>query len=210
MTMNITNLFTDEPTVKKIRTRLPELFYLAELDSSRAGKVGMEVGSVREKILIALLIYRFGKENVETKIPITEREVDVIVFGQPVSIKTITGQRLGGVKLSWTVDAAQALKFAQEFNPCCDILLAQINWEDLGALFYFPLDVQAETMQKIGRQNYFKLPKPGTNPRGVEISVEALDLFLSHPKSLSLQVKWYRTNVDYDPYKRWLELWERD
>ena len=48
--MNITDIFTDQTLVSKIQKRLPELFYLAELESSRAGKVGMEVGSVREKI----------------------------------------------------------------------------------------------------------------------------------------------------------------
>ena len=75
--MNITDLFQDEILTKKIQARLPELFYLAELEISCASKVGMEVGLAREKILIALLIYKFGKENVETNIPITEPEVDV-------------------------------------------------------------------------------------------------------------------------------------
>jgi len=74
----------------KIQAKLPELFYLAELESSRAGKVGMEVGSARERILIAPLIYKFGQENVETNLPITEPEEDVKVFGNPISIKTIS------------------------------------------------------------------------------------------------------------------------
>jgi hypothetical protein len=85
--MDITNLFTDPEIVTRIQAKLPELFYLAEIESSRAGKVGMEVGSARERILIALLIYKFGQENVETNIAITEPEVDVRVFGNPISIK---------------------------------------------------------------------------------------------------------------------------
>ena len=52
--MTIAELFTDGSIVSKIQKRLPELFYLAELESSRAGKVGMEVGSAREKILAYL------------------------------------------------------------------------------------------------------------------------------------------------------------
>jgi len=51
----------------------------------------MEVGSLRERIIVALLIYKFGEENVKTDIPITEPEVDVKLFNQPISIKTITG-----------------------------------------------------------------------------------------------------------------------
>ena len=88
----ISELFSDKKIVDKIQRRLPKLFHLAELESSRAGKVGMEVGSVREKILVALFIYKFGEQNVETEIPITEAEVDVKVFGNPISIKKITGK----------------------------------------------------------------------------------------------------------------------
>jgi hypothetical protein len=49
--MDITDLFADQKTVTKIQTRLPDLFSLAEMESSRAGKVGMEVDSALEQIL---------------------------------------------------------------------------------------------------------------------------------------------------------------
>ena len=170
----------------------------------------MEVGSARERILVALLIYKFGKENVETEIPITESEVDVRVFGNPISIKTVTGKKIGGVKPIWTVDAEKALKFSQEYHPRCDILLAQVNWDNLVRFFFFPKSSQIETLQQIGRQMYIKLPKAGTNPGGVEISAEALNILSSHPQSLNIPIKWYRKKVDYSPYERWLELWKRD
>lgn len=208
--MNITDLFTDQELVTKIQARLPELFYLAELESSRAGKVGMEVGSARERILIALLIYKFGNANIETNLPITESEVDVKVFDNPISIKTMTGKRLGGVKLIWTVDAEQAYRFSQNYSPSCDILLAQVNWDDWGWFFFFPTPAQLEVLDHIGRQRYIKLPKAGTNPRGVEISAEALNILADHPASLKIPVKWQRKKVDYNPYERWLELWQKD
>ena len=97
MTSRLSEIFEDKELVGKIKKRLPYLFQLAELESSRAGKTGMQVGSLREKILIALLIYKFGENNVETDIPITEREIDVKLFGYPISIKTITG--MGGSRL---------------------------------------------------------------------------------------------------------------
>ena len=65
MLPKLANLFNDPTTIFKVRAKLPYLFQIAELDSSRAGKVGMEVGSVREKIIIAFLVYKFGEENVE-------------------------------------------------------------------------------------------------------------------------------------------------
>ncbi len=49
MSNRLIEIFEDEKLVKKIKNKLPYLFQLAELESSRAGKVGMEVGSFREK-----------------------------------------------------------------------------------------------------------------------------------------------------------------
>ncbi len=113
MDNRIKQVFFDSNTVKKIQDKLPKLFYVAELESSRAGKIGMEVGSLRERIIVALLIYKFGEESVETEIPITEPEVDVKVYNNPISIKTITGTSFSGVKLIWTVDADSAIHFRE-------------------------------------------------------------------------------------------------
>jgi len=107
MSRPLLEIFEDKKVVEKIKKRLPYLFQLAESESSRAGKIGMEVGSVRERIVVALLIYKFGEANVETEIPITQREVDAKLFREPLSIKTITSKSFGGVKLIWTVDAQE-------------------------------------------------------------------------------------------------------
>lgn len=208
--MKITDLFTDERIITRIQDRLPKLFYLAELESSRAGRVGMEVGSARERIVIALLIYKFGKDSVKTDIPITEPEVDVILFGEPISIKTITAQKLGGVKLIWTVDAKQAYSFSQSYSPRCDILLVQVNWDNWGWFYFFPKSAQMEIFTQIGREAYIKLPKVGTNPRGVEISSVALNLLSRHSDCLKIPINWRRMKIDFNPYERWVELWQKD
>ena len=70
MSSRLIEIFEDTKLVNRIKNKLPYLFQLAELESSRAGKIGMEVGSLRERIIIALLIYKFGEANVETNIPI--------------------------------------------------------------------------------------------------------------------------------------------
>lgn|GEM_PF-3344634 len=49
MLNKLTEIFNDEKLVNKIKVRLPYLFQLAELESSRAGKIGMEVGSLLVK-----------------------------------------------------------------------------------------------------------------------------------------------------------------
>jgi hypothetical protein len=203
-------IFEDKNLVEKIKKRLPYLFQLAEEESSRAGKIGMEVGSIRERIIIALLIYKFGEAKVETDVPITEAEVDVKVFGEPVSIKTVTGKSFSGVKLIWTVDAQRAKEFWERYYPSCDILLVQINWDDIGGFYYIPLDVQRRHFDRIGRENYIKLPKPGTNPRGVEITREALLSLVKDKDSKKIEIKWQRTAIDFNPYKKWVDLWRED
>ncbi len=164
MSEHLIEIFEYEKLVEKIKRRLPYLFQLAELESSRAGKTGMEVGSVRERIIVALLIYKFGEANVETEIPITEPEVDVKLFGKPVSIKTITGKNFSGVKLIWTVDAQKAKEFRESYYHHCDILLVQINWND------------------VVRDN----------------------------NSRSIPINWQRTKIEFNPYKRWIDLWRED
>jgi len=207
MSSRLTEIFEDEKLVDKIRKRLPYLFQLAELESSRAGKIGMEVGSVREKIIVALLVYKFGEVNVETEIPITEPEVDAKLFGESLSAKTITGKSFSGVKLIWTVDAQKAREFQEGYYPHCDLLLVQINWNDLGGFYYIPLEVQKKVFDKIGRDNYIKLPKAGTNPRGVEITKEALSSAVGYKEVRSIEIDWRKTKIDFDPYKRWVDLW---
>lgn len=166
----------------------------------------MEVGSLREKILIALLIYKFGEESVETQIPITEPEVDVKVSGRPVSIKTITG--MGAVKFSWTVDAQKALEFVKNYSPKTDILLVRIRWDGIGNFFCIPLEVQQKIFKNMGRNRYFKLPKPETNPRGVEVSKEALLQLIKDKGTKSMKIVWERSQIKYNPYQRWVDYWK--
>lgn len=170
----------------------------------------MEVGSVRERVIVALLIYKFGEANVETEIPITEPEVDAKLFGKPVSVKTITGKSFGGVKLIWTVDVEKAREFRENYYPHCDILLVQINWSDVGGFYYIPLNVQKRLFDRIGRHNYIKLPKPGTNPRGVEITKEALSNLVGDSGSRSISINWQRTRIEFNSYRRWVDLWRED
>jgi len=210
MSNRLIEIFEDEKLITKIKKRLPYLFQLAELESSRAGKIGMEVGSLREKIIVALLIYKFGEENVETKIPVTEPEVDVKLFGEPISIKTITGKSFSGVKLIWTVDPQKAKEFRGKYYPYCDILMVQINWNNSGGFYYIPLEVQKRIFEKIGRQNYIKLPKPGTNPRGVEITKEALLNLIKDSDSKRIEIYWQRTEIKFNSYKKWIDLWKEE
>src|SRR3989344_3307137 len=186
----ISDLFLDKTIVNRIKSKLPKLFHIAELESSRAGKIGMEVGSVREKVIIALLIHRYGKENVNTNIPITGN---------------------GGVKAVWTVDATSASNFIDNYKPKCSILLVQINWGYVrGGFSLIPLEVQNKVFNKIGKEKYLKLPKAGTNPRGVEFTKEAMGMMLADNQTLKIGIDWKKEILEYDTYKKWVEYWNED
>lgn len=202
----LNTLFSDPDIIDRVKRKMPAMFQLAEMDSSRAGKIGMEIGSVRERIIIALLMYKFGEENVGVDIPITTPETDVILYEKPISIKTISGN-LGGVKLIWTVDPKKALEFSENYYPSIDMLLVQIRWSGMGHFYYFPVDSQVKVFDRLKRENYIKLPKQGTNPRGVEITQSALESLVRDDQTKRIEVNWERAAPNHSVYDRWLELW---
>ncbi|MDG1701396.1 MAG: ThaI family type II restriction endonuclease [Opitutae bacterium] len=130
--IRIEHLFEDKIIIEKIQNKLPLLFEIAEINHSRAGKLGMEIGSERERILIALMIYYFGRENVNTEIPINKTETDVVVSNENISIKTITNSLISGVKVIWTVDREKVLEFIRNYDVECKLLLVHINWNKSG------------------------------------------------------------------------------
>ncbi len=65
-------------------------------------------------------------------------------------------------------------------------------------------------MNRIGRENYIKLPKAGTNPRGVEMTGQAIQVLLSERETLRIPINWRKEIIDFKPFKRWIELWEQE
>ena len=207
-------IFDDNLIVRRIKNKLPKLFQLAELESSRDGKIGMEIGSVRERIIIALLMFKYGIDIVNSTVRITEPEVDVFVKSEPLSIKTISTKTLklsGGIKLIWTVDARKALEFKNTYIPKCDFLLAQITWGGTGRICLFSIESQIKILKFIGRDRYIKLPKEGTNPRGAEITAEALNLLLECEDTRIIEIPFVRGEIDYrEVYTKWLDAWREE
>ncbi|WQU89555.1 ThaI family type II restriction endonuclease [Helicobacter pylori] len=200
-------LFNDERMILKIQEKLPYLFQLVESENSRDGKLGMEIGSARERVIIALMLYYFGKENVQTDLAITQKEIDVIVLNKPYSIKT--AQTLNGIKLIWTTDVLKIQEFIESYKPNTDILFVYVCWGKEGGFYYIPSATQQEVLITKGKEFYFKLPKSGTNSRGVEISKLALLECIAHKDTLRIPIFWERTNnLKHSPYDKYLELWQ--
>ena len=47
MTEYINKIFNDEVIIERIKTKLPEFFQMANVESSRAGKVGMVINKIK-------------------------------------------------------------------------------------------------------------------------------------------------------------------
>ncbi len=214
-------MFEDEKMVERIKSKLPYMFFIAEVEMSKSGKVGMEVGTLREQIIIALLIYRFGYENVKLN-PITSADFDLELYGKPVSIKTIKRglpKRIekfsgSGIKLIWTVDWKKVEEFYKNYEPKSELLLVDIVWDKNGGFYYIPLEAQKEIFEEIGKYRYVYRHRKGTNPRGVEISNEGIKKLVGNNKTKRIDIFWERPGVSeeiiYKPYQRWIELWAEE
>ena len=53
MNEHLAEFFQEEKFISLVQNALPYLFRIAELESMRSGKIGMEVGTLRERVLIA-------------------------------------------------------------------------------------------------------------------------------------------------------------
>ena len=166
----------------------------------------MEVGSLRERIIIALLIQQFGSEHVVTN-GITEHELDVLFFNDRISIKTVSGPDLTDIKAIWTVDRESAREFIINYSPTCDILLIHINWGRMGCIYYIPVNVQQDILTISGRENYLKMPPENTNPRGVVIRKNIVKRLAAHENTIRIPISWPEVNVEYDPHEKWVEMW---
>jgi hypothetical protein len=60
---------------------------------------------------------------------------------------------------------------------------------------------------EIGKTGYIKLPKPGTNPRGVEITKEALEAIVIDKDSKAIEIHWQRAKINYNQYQRCVDHW---
>jgi hypothetical protein len=200
-------IFEDNDLIDRIRNRLPRLFFLAEAEVSKAGKLGMEIGSVRERIIIALLIYKFGENNIRSNVHIHERGKDVIVCNRPVSIKTISSRQIEGIKAFWTEDISKANDFMTSYDPQYDILLTQVNWRSNGVFALIPFEAQQTILNSIGRERYLIRLH---HHKGIEFSKEAISRLIVHPYTKKIVIFWNRPEGKHDQYEKWLYYWTED
>ena len=187
----------------KVKNNLPMLFRKAELETMRGGKIGMEVGVIRERIIVSLLLSAFGQDNILTEVAASENSKDVEVFGDEISIKTFTNNNYEGVKVFWASDNTIIKETCNKFKPKSNILLAQIKWGcNEGGVFYIPVEVQNEIFNRVGVGNYLKINN--RNNRGISINKDILKEMINHPSTSRIEIKWGNPEIEYNVYDRWI------
>ena len=206
-------LFRSEHYVELLRQNLPRAFEVADAESRRIQQrkggvtyesVGQEVGVVREKILTAYLRHTLGDMHIE--LPTANSPMrDVLIFGHPLEIKTVTGR--GKVKAKWTADTASARSDISRFSFTSDLLLVRIWWDaEKDSVFYVPVEALQERAGKHDATNYL-ISATGTNNRGIDIAPWFMDSAEGHQNTVRIGIDWQRRGIRIDPMARWMAYW---
>jgi hypothetical protein len=204
--MSAKDIFTSVEFQDLIKSKLPKLFEIAEVESTRGGKIGMEVGILRERVLTSFFISKVGEDNVDSDSSATENSKDVQVNGDDISIKTFTGSGYSGVKIFWTSDTESAKRVMDTYTPKFDLIVANINWgSNKGGLYYVDKQTQRQVMYSVGRNKFLKISS-GSNNRGITYGTDVLKKLLNHENTLKIEIDWVKTNEKFNIFERWVKL----
>lgn len=195
--------FNNEYFTLLVQNNLPTLFKKAEIESMRGGKIGMEVGVLRERILTSLLIKSFGEKNVKCDFSSTDSSKDTQVFEDLLSIKTFMNNGYNGIKIFWASDNKTVKKAVEQYVPQNHFLISNINWgSNKGGLYLINLETQMELFNSIGVENYLKVNNG--NNRGISIQTDVLKQLLSHKNTKKIIIDWGEPKLNYNIFERWI------
>ena len=158
--------------------KLIYLYQLSHYENQRNNRLTAEVGTSREKDIIAYMIFILNKSNVQYKID-NEKEEDIIVNGRKISIKHSSNKTCSSssIKVQWTENRNIQNKLMKKFHFKCDILLIYVRFDKCnikcGQLEI--LYISNELLNNIKKQmkNIFKTRN--SNGRGIEFSSRFFD-----------------------------------
>lgn len=191
MTINIQNivscanneLFNHFQKVDNIKG-LISLYQSSQTECSRSAGLTPEVGSSRERDVIASFLHNEGL-TVVYDIP-NKSEEDVIVNTKKISIKHSSNKKnsCSGIKIVWTVDESQRLKFVNKFVFSCDLLIIFVRFDrDIvnGELVILYIEqttlIHQQQLCYIRNEEIFKCLSG--NSRGIELHKKFFDVIIN-------------------------------
>lgn len=191
----IMDLFSSDDFKEYMQKFWPKFVAIANAMSTHNGRIGQEVGKLRERALIYLL-YRFLGEDIDecpiddSDVGVHEKEKDVSIFDRDVSIKTLTGKngKYSPLKLSWVDDQDKAKEFIDNFKPTCDLLVACIDWGNVANIYYIDCETQTTVLDSLPSDKRLVLAKGYT--KGTRLHSQAWLEMLQHENTLKLPINW--------------------
>jgi hypothetical protein len=171
---------------------LVHLYQISNLENTRNERLTAEVGTSREKDLIAYICHTLKNKEVDYKIN-NEAEEDLIVSGRKISIKHSSNKSCSGasVKVHWAENKNKQSEFIKTFEFTCDILLVFVRFsaDDVShgnvEFLYFSKEMLNHFKKKMN--NIFKTRN--SNGRGIEFSKVFFDAIVDHA-DYHLQVRF--------------------
>lgn len=193
---------------------LPEFFAKLNKQCLRGRTIGMEIGKLRERNIVALLQVISEMETkqkffINYDLDDKLAEIDCYFNYTGISIKTYTGKSIHGIKIVWTVDKKSCKDFVKNYEPCVDLLIVNIpnakdnKINDTGYIYYIPQKVQDFVFDNLNSK-YFKMPMNGRNSRGIELSRTAFDMLIDNKNTTTISFNWNCDKINhlYDPTER--------
>lgn len=183
----------DDPSFKaKVRDELPSLFREARQEALEFNNIFI-VGNFRKQKLMKLLIEYFGEDVIDFSSTRDLPGIDAKVDSSFISIKTIRENNL--VKIIWGSDRVKMLERIENYVPNSNVLLVKINWEmeekyQPSGLFWIPIKAQLRVFKRVGKNEYFKPPREGTNSRGVPMTNQVLKILLNDQDTRKIDINW--------------------
>jgi hypothetical protein len=192
----IFNHFQNEKYVKGLIT----LYQSSQMECSRSSGLTPEVGSSRERDLIASFVSNL-ELNVNYNIT-NDKEEDVIINDLKLSIKHSSNKSKSqsGIKIIWTVDSEKRNEFLKNFTFNCDIIIVYVRFSEIldkGELEI--IFIRKEKLSEI--HNNFKLSEKNVfkcldgNSRGIEFDKKFFEEIL---KNIDFHIKIKFTNINCD------------
>lgn len=161
-------------SLQEVQRNLVYLYQQSQSECTKNGKLSMEIGTSREKDLIAVLHYHMG-DDVEYNVGVHAPE-DIKICGQKFSIKhSSSSVGKGSIKWKWTSDAQQATNFKEQLMSSftdkyySNMILVYIDASSMTITIVGVLkDVIIEGVKNLMEQAF--VSRTGTNNRGVEFS----------------------------------------
>jgi hypothetical protein len=163
--------------------KLIRLYQESQIENKRNNRLTAEVGSSRERDLIAYIMYQLQeKYKIDYKIN-NEYEEDIIINDTKISIKHSSNKTnsKSSIKVSWTQHKESKDKIMNNFVFKCDLIIIYVRMKEIQCgsieVLYFTKSNLNELKQQ--SKNIFKT-RDTSNGRGIEFHPEFFKIMLNN------------------------------